>query len=216
MNEQLKVLVWELDREIWAKVESKEATTSWARQESAKLIQEYSDQQNKELREKLAGLKMASEEDDDLVIQLRKEIQLLKERNKYLEEHSNELFEQANELNDQDQEIQRLRKEVEELKVKLEKWVFSGINQHSKINKLKKKLQQAKTSDERGWKAVDRLRRGNDALRNQVDDLNDELTRLRELLGRIAEEIRKDEIRDGEQTTTDLLNEIHNALNHKP
>lgn len=37
----LKNLVWRLDREIWAKVESKEATTSWGREQSALLILKF-------------------------------------------------------------------------------------------------------------------------------------------------------------------------------
>jgi len=44
MNEKLKALVWKLDREIWAKVEKQEATTSWGREQSAILIQQYTDE----------------------------------------------------------------------------------------------------------------------------------------------------------------------------
>ena len=38
---ELKSLVWKLDRRIWAKVSCHEATQSWGRQESAKLILDY-------------------------------------------------------------------------------------------------------------------------------------------------------------------------------
>jgi len=37
----LKNLVWKLDREIWAKVETHEATTSWGREQSGILIIEF-------------------------------------------------------------------------------------------------------------------------------------------------------------------------------
>lgn len=49
MNEQLKNLVWELDRRIWASVTNGEATASWGRQESAKMIEEYASEQNAQL-----------------------------------------------------------------------------------------------------------------------------------------------------------------------
>lgn len=47
-NDKLKQLVWKLDREIWAKVEAHEATTSWGREQSAYLIQQYADEQSLE------------------------------------------------------------------------------------------------------------------------------------------------------------------------
>jgi len=37
----LKNLVWKLDREVWAKVEAHEATTSWGREQSGILIIEF-------------------------------------------------------------------------------------------------------------------------------------------------------------------------------
>lgn len=94
MNEQLKALVFKLDREIWALVEKGEATVSWARQESAKLIQLYSDQKNKEMWEKHD-----------------KQIADWKREEKMWGEH--ELHYKA--------EIQRLTKEVEELKEEIVK-----------------------------------------------------------------------------------------------
>jgi len=42
-NNQLKKLLWKLDREIWAKVEVHEATQSWGREQSGILINEYTD-----------------------------------------------------------------------------------------------------------------------------------------------------------------------------
>lgn len=41
MDAKLKEIVWKLDRDIWAKVETHEATQSWGREQSAKLILEY-------------------------------------------------------------------------------------------------------------------------------------------------------------------------------
>ncbi len=41
MDSKLKELVWRLDREVWAKVEVHEATQSWGREQTAKLIIEY-------------------------------------------------------------------------------------------------------------------------------------------------------------------------------
>lgn len=40
-NDELKILVFKLDREIWSAVASEIASHSWGRQESAKLILEY-------------------------------------------------------------------------------------------------------------------------------------------------------------------------------
>lgn len=59
MNEKLKALVWKLDREIWARVEKQDATTSWGREQSAKLIQQYADEQKQQFEDKLKEMLQA-------------------------------------------------------------------------------------------------------------------------------------------------------------
>ena len=110
MNEQLKNLVWELDRRIWASVTNGEATASWGRQESAKMIEEYASEQNAQLRKEWEAYhKKTLEEQWELA---EETITKLRERIKFLQPLSEGNFEQANELNDQDQTIAQLRKDL--------------------------------------------------------------------------------------------------------
>lgn len=52
----LNKIVWMLDRDVWAKVEAHEATQSWGREQSGKLILEYAAIKTSETHEKVKQL----------------------------------------------------------------------------------------------------------------------------------------------------------------
>lgn len=172
----------------------------------ADLIKDYSDQQNKELREKLAaiGVSHFQSELSKFKSGEESEIQRLTKQNKELrelaEKRLNDAYESMkiangrlkevktleNERDSQQDEIQRLTKEVERWKAERDNAVNSSL-------------------DQRGL--------------NQA--LAKEITRLRELLGRCGDEL-PEVIRLltlhgvlGTHVLKELLSEI-NALNHKP
>lgn len=143
MNEQLKNLVWELGRRIWASVTNGEATASWGRQESAKMIEEYASEQNAQLRKEWEAYhKKTLEEQWELA---EETITKLRERIKFLEPLSEGNFEQANELNDQDQTIAQLRKEIEEYKVVVKNYDKVSGEKTETITRLTELLRRAKT-----------------------------------------------------------------------